>query len=106
MMNKIIFIDTSDNKKITIGIEINGRKELIFSDSHKLRSQACLVLIDSLLKKHNLKIVDIDEVRVTVGPGSFTGLRVGVAIANTFANFLNIPVNQKQIGELEEPVYN
>jgi tRNA threonylcarbamoyladenosine biosynthesis protein TsaB len=105
-MAKILTIDTSNNKKITIGLDINGRKSEITKDSTFLKSEAALPVVDKLLKKNNLSIEKVDEIRINKGPGSFTGLRVGVAIANALVFLLKIPVNGKKVGELEEPVYN
>lgn len=105
-MAKILKIDTSNNKKISIGLEVDGKKSEIVQDSMVLRSEAALPVIEKLLKKNNLAINQIDEIRVNKGPGSFTGLRVGVSISNALSFLLKIPVNGKKVGELEEPVYN
>jgi tRNA threonylcarbamoyladenosine biosynthesis protein TsaB len=105
-MLKTLALDTSDNKKISVGIDINGIENKIVRDSVILRSEATLSVAEELLKKNNLKINDINQVKVNVGPGSFTGVRVGVAIANALSFLLKIPVNGKKVGELEEPVYN
>jgi len=105
-MAKILIIDTSNNKKISVGLEIDGKKSEITEDSTVLRSEAALPVVERLLQKNNLEINQIDEIKINKGPGSFTGLRVGVAIANVLGSFLKIPVNGKKVGELEEPVYN
>ncbi len=105
-MAKIINIDTSDNKKISIGLNNNGKKKKLSSQSVLLKSEAALPLTDKLLKESNVKLGEIDEIKVNLGPGSYTGLRVGVAIANTLGFFLKIPINGKKIGELVKPVYN
>jgi tRNA threonylcarbamoyladenosine biosynthesis protein TsaB len=105
-MAKILTIDTSNNKKILVGVENDGRKNEISEDSTVLRSEAALPVIEKILKKNNLIISQIDEVKVNKGPGSYTGLRVGIAIDNALGFLLKIPVNGKKIGELEEPVYN
>ncbi len=46
-----------------------------------------LALIDEILGKNHLKLPDLDEVDSFPGPGSFTGLKIGAAIANTL-NFV------------------
>lgn len=106
MMENILNIDTSDNKTIKISLITNGKEELIVSDSKNLKSQTCLLLIEKILKQKNLKLKDLSSIQVNKGPGSFTGLRIGVSIANTLSFLLNIPVNNKKIGDFEEPVYN
>jgi len=105
-MAKILTIDTSSNKQISVGLENDGKKSEITEDATVLRSEAALPVIEKLLKKNNLKIDQLDEVKVSKGPGSYTGLRVGIAIANALGFLLKITVNGKKIGELEEPVYN
>ncbi|HMM05700.1 MAG TPA: tRNA (adenosine(37)-N6)-threonylcarbamoyltransferase complex dimerization subunit type 1 TsaB [Clostridiales bacterium] len=49
-------------------------------------------MIDGLLAKTEMKPQDIDVIGVTVGPGSFTGLRIGIATAKGFGDMLNIPL--------------
>jgi tRNA threonylcarbamoyladenosine biosynthesis protein TsaB len=105
-MTKILIIDTSDNKQITVGLEIDGQISEIKEDSTVLRSEAALPAIEKILSRNNLTINQIDEVKVNRGPGSYTGLRIGISIANALGFLLQIPVNSKKIGELEEPVYN
>jgi tRNA threonylcarbamoyladenosine biosynthesis protein TsaB len=105
-MANILTIDTSNNKKISVSLETDGKKTEISEDSTVLRSEAALPVIEKLLRKSNLKINQINEIKVNKGPGSYTGLRVGIAIANALGFLLKIPVNGKKIGELEEPVYN
>ena len=53
------------------------------------------------------KIKDISEIEVNTGPGSFTGLRVGVSIANALGWALGIPVNGKDLkkGEVVDIKY-
>lgn len=50
------------------------------------------VLIDNLLKETGKKLKQIDAIAVSMGPGSYTGLRVGVAAAKGFCLALNIPL--------------
>ena len=105
-MANVLIIDTSDHKEIKIGLEINGKKEIVVSDPKNLKSQVCLLLIAKVLEKKNMTPYDLTEIKVNKGPGSFTGLRVGISIANAFAFLLKIPVNGKKIGDFEEAVYN
>ena len=50
-----------------------------------------------LMQKAKVNLADLDEVKVVTGPGSFTGIRVGVSVANAFAYSLGIMVNQKTV---------
>ena len=102
----VLSIDTSDNKKIEVKIDSKIKKVKIGSGVRFLRAENCLRLIDELLSENGLGIKDITAIKVNIGPGSFTGLRVGVSIANSLAALLKVSVNDKKIGELVFPVYN
>jgi tRNA threonylcarbamoyladenosine biosynthesis protein TsaB len=104
--NKIIlFIDTSSNREIKVGLEIGGKEDVLTHPVDR-KTQEVLPLTQRLLKKHKIQLKDLTGIRVNPGPGSFTGLRVGVSVANTLGYLLKIPVNGKKVGELIEPRYN
>ncbi|MCL5435389.1 MAG: tRNA (adenosine(37)-N6)-threonylcarbamoyltransferase complex dimerization subunit type 1 TsaB [Patescibacteria group bacterium] len=105
-MGKTLLIDTSDNKKIKVGLKIDKKVFYLNSNPTALKSQVVLVLIDKILKKNGLQVKDLTEIEVNLGPGSFTGARVGVSVANALGFSLKIPVNGKKVGDLTEPVYN
>ena len=55
-------------------------------------SEGILGAVDQLIKKTDIQLSDLKGVLAIKGPGSFTGLRVGIAVANQFAHQLNIPI--------------
>lgn len=55
-------------------------------------SEGIIPTIDQALKKTSSTLTDIEGVFVIKGPGSFTGLRVGLSVANQFAHQLKIPI--------------
>ena len=65
--------------------EFNSKKE-------KSHSDVLAITVEKLLKKTRLKPKDIDLYAVSIGPGSFTGLRIGVAFIKGMNLFLNKPV--------------
>lgn len=105
IMQVILFIDTSDNKEIKVGLIIDGKEYIVKQPLDQKKAQVVLPLIEQLLQKHELTLKDISEIQVNPGPGSFTGIRVGLTIANTLAFLLKIPVNGKPVGEMAEPIY-
>jgi tRNA threonylcarbamoyladenosine biosynthesis protein TsaB len=48
--------------------------------------------MDEILNRNSMTVKDIDGIAVSIGPGSFTGIRVGVSIARGLAQSLNIPL--------------
>ncbi|EAS20491.1 putative glycoprotease [Flavobacteria bacterium BBFL7] len=50
------------------------------------------VFIDDLLKRNNFTVQDLDAIAVSEGPGSYTGLRIGVASVKGMCYALNIPM--------------
>jgi len=99
----VLYIDTSVREEIKVGIDIDGK--LYEKRAKNLKSQETLPLIEKLLKEKKIKLNQINEIKVNTGPGSFTGLRVGVAIANALGFSLKIPVNGKKVGEYVSPIY-
>ena len=99
-----LHIDTSDSEKVLIKLN----NEVFETQSKKEKSQKLLPFIIQTLKDKNKDIKEITEIEVNTGPGSFTGLRVGVSVANAIGYTLNIPVNGKLAskGEFVEISYN
>jgi len=92
----ILKIDSSHIKQTVVSIITDKAvfEKKIVSQFHT--SQQVLPMIESLLSEHNLTLTDVASIEVASGPGSFTGLRVGVAIANALGLLLDIPVNGKK----------
>ncbi|MBI4096409.1 MAG: tRNA (adenosine(37)-N6)-threonylcarbamoyltransferase complex dimerization subunit type 1 TsaB [Candidatus Levybacteria bacterium] len=100
-----LILDTADNKKITVGLVFDGKKDIKTKQINFNKAQIILPMIDEILKKHSLKLKDLSEIRVNAGPGSFTGLRVGISIANALSFVLKIPINGKKAGDIILPIY-
>ena len=66
------------------------------ADAGKKHAETVLPLIDELLEQNDVTIGDIDLFAVDIGPGSFTGVRIGVSLINALAFATGksiIPVN-------------
>ncbi len=89
---KYLFIDTSSSF-VNIYI-IEDSNVLVYKKIETLKDMAnsIMPLIRDSFKEVDFDIKDIDKIFVTVGPGSFTGVRVGITVAKTIAWGLNIPV--------------
>lgn len=80
---KYLYIGLFDDEK-SIGVFYEAGQN---DHSVKLMTE-----IEIMFQSNNLKIQDIDEIIVGVGPGSYTGLRIGVVVAKMFGWNNNIPV--------------
>jgi len=97
----LLYIDTSDNTKTIVGLD----EVRLEKPSGPDKSQQVLNLINQILKKNKKTLKEITAIKVETGPGSFTGLRVGLAVANALGWALKIPVNNKKPGQPVEPKY-
>lgn len=95
----ILYIDTSSNYLYT-GIVDKGNLicEIKKEYGHEL-SEYALPEIVSMFENNNLKPQDIEQIVVVNGPGSFTGIRIGITIAKVYAWSLHICI--KTISSLE-----
>lgn len=95
-MPMTLYINTKDQKNVTVVLK-KADKELDFmSDQNEFGSQILLPLIQKLLEKNSLEFKDLTAIEVETGPGSYTGIRVGVSVANALGFSLGIPVNGKE----------
>ena len=85
--NKIILaLDTATPILDVAIITSNGDILASFtSDDEKTHSERAMPAVDAVLKQANLTINDIDIFAACIGPGSYTGVRIGVAIAKGLA---------------------
>ncbi len=66
--------------------------ELFTWHAHRALAETLTAQIEQLLSRHSQGLPDIDTVVVFTGPGSFTGLRIGISTANALAYALGVPV--------------
>lgn len=93
----VLYINTSDQKKVVVSLKDGGEVVKSLTEENKLGSQVLLLLIEKILKLERLEYGNLKGIEVEVGPGSFTGVRVGVSVANALGFSLGIPVNGKKI---------
>ncbi|MBI4062482.1 tRNA (adenosine(37)-N6)-threonylcarbamoyltransferase complex dimerization subunit type 1 TsaB [Candidatus Gottesmanbacteria bacterium] len=105
MKSVILSIDTSDRTKSVVGIEVYSKVEKLEVDTPLGSGTAVLTAIETKLTQLGLTLKDITGIRVATGPGSYTGLRVGAAIANALGWMFGIPVNSKPVGMFVSPRY-
>lgn len=101
---KILSIDTSSKICSVAILEDNNviiEKNIDDSLTH---SQKLMPMIDNILDELNMKLTDFDLFSCSVGPGSFTGVRIGVSTVKAFCDVTNVPVTS--VSSLEGLAYN
>lgn len=88
---KILSIDTASNL-CTVAVLENEKciKEIIVNDARN-HSEKIMPVIEQALLESNLTLQNIDLIVCDKGPGSFTGIRIGVGTVLAFKDSLNIP---------------
>ena len=101
---KILSIDTASNL-CTVSVLENESclKEFIVDDARN-HSEKIMPVIERVLQETNLSLNDIDLIVCDKGPGSFTGIRIGVGTVLAFRDSLNIEC--VGISSLEALAYN
>lgn len=87
----ILSIDTSTNI-LSIALKTASSYEERLVDGNFSHSENLLFEIESILKRAKMAIKDLDLLICTRGPGSFTGLRIGMATLKGFSSALSIPM--------------
>ena len=89
---KVLSIDTS-SKIASIAIIEDGR---VLDEMHVLseeeHSQTLMPMIEKMFNDNNMDLDEIDLIGCSRGPGSFTGIRIGIATAKAFSDAKNIPL--------------
>lgn len=83
----------TDKPEAEIGL-FNNKTELAYAvwQAHRQLAETLHKKIDELLQKQKLRWSDIDGMVIYQGPGSFTGLRIGLSVANALAYSLPAPI--------------
>lgn len=87
---KNLAIDTSSE---VCGVALLEDNNLIDDNSlnnGRTHSENLMILVEEILKRNNVKLSEIDLISVVVGPGSFTGIRIGVATVKALAEVNDI----------------
>lgn len=101
---KILSIDTSSNICTVAILEDYECKEEITVNDARNHSEKIMPVIEEALNRTNLNLKDINLIVCDKGPGSFTGIRIGVGTVLAFEDSLNIPCIG--VSSLESLAYN
>jgi len=89
---RILYIDTSSSYLYTAIVEDNKLLGEVKEEFGQSLSEVALPKIVSVFTENNIKPEQIDKIIVVNGPGSFTGIRIGITIAKVYSWSLNIPI--------------
>lgn len=101
---KILAIDTSSKRCSVCIYEDNNVIINLNNDDEKTHSVKLMPMVDQAFKETGLSLDDISLLACCIGPGSFTGVRIGISTVKAFADVKNIPV--VGITSLEILAYN
>lgn len=88
----ILHLDTSTS---VCSVALSADNEILFyKESNEIKSHASLlsIFINEALTKHSLKYSELSAVAVSKGPGSYTGLRIGISTAKGICYARDIPL--------------
>ena len=90
-LKNILVIDTSDNI-LKIALHCGEQDYYVCEENTQRHVEILIPKIKELFESANADVKSLNEIYVCCGPGSFTGLRIGIATAITLAYSLSIPV--------------
>ena len=86
----------SSNMYLSVGLAKDGKViDSIFYNAWQRQSELMVTEVDNILKRNKVDKKELDSIVVGIGPGSYTGVRIGVTIAKTIAYALKIKVYAK-----------
>ena len=88
---KVLAIDTSSNLCSVAILEDKNLIKKIELDNGLTHSETLMPLVKQILDETNLQLKNFNLLVSDIGPGSFTGIRIGVATCKAFSDSLNIP---------------
>lgn len=83
----------TDKPEAEIGL-YDDQRQLTYSiwQAHRELAETIQQRIDTMLRQQGKQLGDLQGIVVFKGPGSFTGLRIGLTVANALAYALHIPI--------------
>jgi len=88
----ILAID-STTKKASTALMMNADNIAVKNiDNEITHSEKLLPLVHELLNENNVTLKEIDKLACTLGPGSFTGVRIGISTIKALAKVLNVDI--------------
>ncbi len=91
-METSLLLDTS-TRFLNLGLIVDGQLiEKISEPANRQQSEITMVRIDELFKRHQLSPKTLKQIVISVGPGSYTGIRIAMTIAKVLGSVAGIEV--------------
>ena len=87
-----LFLDTCYKNLNIIILKDNDILDFYSEECNKKQSEYLFTKLDELFKKNNVVKKDVGEVYITIGPGSYTGVRIALTLAKVLCSIKNIPL--------------
>ena len=87
-----LFLDTCYKNLNIIILKDNDVLDYYSEECNKKQSEYLFTKLDELFKKNNVVKKDLGEVYITIGPGSYTGVRIALTLAKILCSIKNIPL--------------
>ena len=90
-MTTALAIETSTTA-CSVALLYQGKMTRRYSEEPRSHTRLVMSMVDEVLSEAGTKLTSLDVIGTTIGPGSFTGLRIGFAVVQGLAFGLDIPV--------------
>jgi tRNA threonylcarbamoyladenosine biosynthesis protein TsaB len=98
-MTTILAVDTS-TEACSVALQIGNETIAQYADEPRSHSRLLMPMVQQVLAEAQIKVNQLDAIGVSIGPGSFTGLRIGFAAVQGMAYGADIPVTPVSTLEL------
>ncbi len=90
-MTTILAVETT-SEFCCVALYYQNTRSYLYSDVKNSHADMLLALVNRLLENAGLELKQVDAIGLVVGPGSFTGIRIGLSMVQGLAYGLNMPV--------------
>lgn len=88
----ILYINTTERDFLKFALIDKSEVFLSINNIGNKQSENMIFLLNKFLKSRRIKLTSLTKIIVNRGPGSFTSVRIGIVLANTFSYALKIPI--------------
>jgi len=92
MTSKTILAIDASADACSVALQVNGEQSSLVNNEARAHAQSLLPLVDQILSESSILLNDVDAIAVVHGPGSFTGIRIAISVAQGLAYGAKLPV--------------